>query len=397
MDQGVVASIPLGVIVLAALVLLAAGAAAGWVAARARARRRSRRAARESLAQMAELLNALPQAALVADADARIVARNPRAAQLLKELERSGDLPLTVDAAVGRAIRSRVPEALEIASPGPPAWRLQVSVAPLRASEMASEALVLFTDPSAGSNRAEVYQRLISTIAHELRTPLTAIMGHVDILDSCRLDEEALWRRSLGFVACEAERLARLVEDLLSLSRLDRIPLHLQPVNVRAAAEEAISELFETAERNNVMPVLQAPAELPRVLADPDRIRQVFLNLLDNAIKYAPGSTVTVRLMPEGEMVRVEVGDIGPGIAPEDLPHIFEPFRRGERPPASPGSAPASQSTPLGQGAPGAGGTGLGLTIVRAILDQHHAPISVRSEIGRGATFAFSLSIVRSE
>ena len=380
-DQGVVTSLPLGVIVFAALVLLGVGAVMGGWFAHARLRRRAARVQRADFARITDLLNALPQAALVADADARVVARNPRAAQLLKELERGGDLPLTVDAAIGRATRSgsHVPEALEIASPGPPARRLQVSVAPLRASETASEALVLFTDPSAGSNRAEVYQRLISTIAHELRTPLTAIMGHVEILGSCRMDEEDLWRRSLGFVACEAERLARLVEDLLSLSRLDRIPLHLQPVNLRAAAEEALSELFETAERHNITPVLQAPTDLPRMLADPDRIRQVFLNLLDNAIKYAPGSTVTIRLTPEGELVRVEVGDTGPGIAPEDLPHIFEPFQRGER--ATPGSQ----------------GTGLGLTIVRAILDQHHAPINVRSDPGQGTSFTFSLPVVRSE
>jgi signal transduction histidine kinase len=202
-------------------------------------------------------------------------------------------------------------------------------------------------------------------------------MGHVEILNSCGIDEEALWRRSLGFVGGETERLARLVEDLLSLSRLDRIPLHLQPLNLRVAAEEAISALFEAAERNNVVPIFQAPTDLPRVLADPDRIRQVFLNLLDNAIKYAPGSMVTVRLTRESGMVHVEVSDNGPGIPPEDLPNIFEPFRRSE------------------QAAPGSRGTGLGLTIVRAILDQHQTAISVQSESGQGTKFSFSLPIAR--
>jgi two-component system phosphate regulon sensor histidine kinase PhoR len=203
-------------------------------------------------------------------------------------------------------------------------------------------------------------------------------MGHVEILNSCGIDEESLWRRSLGFVSSETERLARLIEDLLSLSRLDRISLHLRPVNLHVAAEEAISALFDSAERNNVTPVIQAPTELPRVLADPDRIRQVFLNLLDNAIKYAPGSTITVRLMPEAERVRVEVNDTGPGIQHEDLQYVFEPFWRGEQ--------VASSSR----------GTGLGLTIIRAILDQHQAPISVQSEFGRGTTFSFSLPLARS-
>ncbi len=375
MDQGVVASLPLGLVVIAAIALLALGAVSGWLAARARARRRSKGAARETLARRADLLNAMPQAALVTDADTRIVARNSQAAQLLKVFGKGDDLPLVVDAAIGRVIRSRVAETLEFLSPANPARRLQASIAPLDAAE----ALVLFADPNGGSSRGEVYRQLTNQMAHELRTPLTAILGHVDILNSCRIEEEALWRRSLGFVAGEAERLARLVEDLLSLSRLDRIPLNVQPMSLRAAAEEAISSLFEAAERNKVSLVLQAPPELPRVLADPDRIRQVFLNLLDNGIKYAPGGAATVRLAPERESVRVEVADDGPGIPSLDLPRIFEPFYRG------------------GQAASSVQGTGLGLTIVRALLDQHHAPITVNSAPSQGTTFAFSLPVARSE
>jgi two-component system phosphate regulon sensor histidine kinase PhoR len=378
MDQGTIASLPLGLIAFAAIVVFAGGVTAGWLAARARTRRRAARLARDRLQPINGLLNALPLPVLVADAEARLTARNASAAQLLQELGPGGDLPLTVDAAIGRVTRSGIAETLELPLPGHPARRLQVSISPLTTGAPAPEALVLFSDPNAGSGRAEVYQRLINTIAHELRTPLTAIMGHVDILNSCRIDEEALWRRSLGFVAGEAERLARLVEDLLSLSRLDRVPVHIQPVNVRAAAEEALSALFESAGREKVSLVLQAPPELPRALADPDRIRQVFLNLLDNAIKYAPASTVTVRLTPEAEAVKVEVGDTGPGISATDLPRIFEPLYRGER------------------AASGSRGSGLGLTIVRTILDQHNAPISTHSFPGQGTTFAFALPIARS-
>lgn len=375
MEQGVVASLPIGLVVSAGITLLAAGAAFGWWAAHARLRRRAARAPQERSRLLSDLLEALPQPALVVDAETRIAARNRQAAQWLKAFGRGDDLPLVVDAAVGRVTRSgaRLAETLELSTPASPAQRLQVSVAALGSGE----ALVLFSHPGAGPDRSEVYRQLISQLAHELRTPLTAIVGHADILASCRVDEEDLWRRSLGFVAGEVERLARLVEDLLGLSRLDRIPLTTQPMNLRAAAEEAISALFDAAARSKVTLVLQAPPELPRVLADPDRMRQVFLNLLDNGIKYAPGGTVTVRLAPEGEGVRVEVSDDGPGIAPEDLPRIFEPFHRGRR---SAGDPP---------------GAGLGLTIVHAILDQHHAPISARNLPGRGAVFVFSLPIVR--
>ncbi len=375
MDQGIITSLPLGWVIGAGIALMGVGAALGWLAARARMRRRLSRAPPDRARQVGDLLNALPQPALIADGDARIVARNREAAQLLKTFGRVDYLPLVVDSAVGRVSRSGVGETLELPSPTNPARRLQASVSALDSRET----LVLFGDPNAGPGRTEVYRQLTSQMAHELRTPLTAIMGHVDILNSCRIDEEALWRRSLGFVAGEVERLARLVEDLLSLSRLDRIPLNIQPTNLRAAAEEAISSLFEAAERNKVSLVLQAPPELPRVLADLDRLRQVFLNLLDNGIKYAPGGTVSVRLTPECESVRVEVRDDGPGIASEDLPRLFEPFYRGART------------------ASGAPGSGLGLALVRTILDQHHAPITVQRFPERGTAFSFSLPVARTD
>ena len=377
MDQGIIATVPVGLVIFIVLALLALGVSVGWSASRARLQRKSGGIEPDPLLHITALLSALPQAAITTDNDAHITTRNSSARQLLKELGLDADLPLTVDAAIGRVVRTGVTETMEITPPGIPARRVQVTVAPLRIEGAQPKALVLFTDLSSRSNREEVYQRLTSTIAHELRTPLTAIMGHVDILNSCRIDEEALWRRSLGFVSGETERLARLVEDLLSLSRLDRIPLYLQPVNLRVAAEEAISALFDAAEQNQIVPIFQAPTDLPRVLADPDRIRQVFLNLLDNAIKYAPGSTVTIRLTPETGMVQVEVEDSGPGIPPQDVPYIFEPFRRGE------------------QVTPGSRGTGLGLTIVRAILDQHQAPIGVHSQLQQGTTFRFSLPVAR--
>ncbi|HID64989.1 MAG TPA: ATP-binding protein, partial [Anaerolineae bacterium] len=112
-----------------------------------------------------------------------------------------------------------------------------------------------------------------------------------------------------------------------------------------------------------------------RVLADPDRLQQVFINLLDNAIKYSSGgATATIRLGHEGNVVRVEVADTDPGIAAEDLPHIFEPMYRG--------STAAIRA---------ALGTSLGLTIVKTILEQHGATISVESAPGEGTTFTFHL------
>lgn len=374
MSNGVVANVSLGMLVATGILLLLVGVIAGWVAARKRMARKVARVSRRVL----ELLNALPQAALLTDAESNINAQNARAGQVLKEFSRQNGLPMAIDAAVVRVSRTRVAEMLEIPYPGSPARRFHVLVEPLFDGDGVKETLVLFSDSITHTTRADVYQRLTSTIAHELRTPLTAILGHVEILNSCRIDEETLWRRSLGFVSSETERLARLVEDLLSLSRLDRAPLYLQPMNLRLAAEEAISALYALAEQNRVALVLQAPASLPRIQADADRIRQVFLNLLENAIKYAPASTVTVQLGVEKEIVLVQVSDTGPGIPAEEVAHIFEPLYRSERTAA------------------GVRGTGLGLTIVQTILAQHNAPIQVQSAPGEGTTFSFSLPVDRS-
>ena len=173
------------------------------------------------------------------------------------------------------------------------------------------------------------------------------------------------------------QRLARLVDDLLALSRLEASPPLMRTVNLRAVVESALSSLFDRAETAGLTLTLDAPSSLPRVRADPDRLGQALVNLLDNAIKYTPArGTVTTRLTSEGGYVCVEISDTGPGIPPDDLPHLFEPLYRAE----------SVRHLP---------GTGLGLTIVRAILDQHGAPISVRSTPGKGTVFTFRLSVAR--
>ena len=322
-----------------------------------------------------DLLNSLPMAALVTSQDGRVVARNAEAAHLLGLSGRNLGLPLALHTLVQRVLALGMSETTEIPAPDDAQRRLRVAATALGAAGPARNALVLVSDPVELREREMSYLRLISTVSHELRTPLTAIMGHVDILDSCSVEEEALWRRSQRFISGEVKRLARLVDDLLSLSRLETSPSQMRPVNVRAIAEEAISTLWEAAERVQVTLLLQTPPGLPRVLADPDRLQQVFINLLDNAIKYSSGgATATIRLSHEGNMVRVEVADTGPGIATDDLPHIFEPMYRGSS---------AAIRVALG--------TGLGLTIVKTILEQHGTTISVQSAPGEGTTFAFRL------
>lgn len=322
---------------------------------------------------LGSLLDGFPDAVLVTDAKNRAAAWNAAATRLLALDPQAPQLPLALASLLARVLDSGEAETIALAPPHEPDRHLRATAWPLSGPGRPG-VLVQVSEPTAEAGSAESYRRLISTLAHELRTPLTAILGHADILQSCDLQaDEALWRRSRVFIASEAERLARLVEDLLTLSRLELTPLQRRPVNLRAVAEEAISALFQTAEARGVRLSLHAPPDLPRVAGDRDRLQQVFLNLLDNAVKYSPGGgEAAVRFAPQDGGVLVEVIDQGQGIAPEDLPHIFDPLFRSE----SVGDTP---------------GTGLGLTVVRAILEQHGARIDVQSAPGRGTTFQFRL------
>jgi signal transduction histidine kinase len=371
-------SVPVGIVVSWTLVILVGVVEAGFVLMWLW-RRRSATAANlvhvpsEALdvPWLASLLGKFDQGALVVDLEDRPVAWNEAAARDLSLADRTSELPLPLLALVSKVLISGTEETTEVLDDQ--GERLRVTVTPLGSTNRIGT-LVLVRRPGEKTGRIQSYRHLIGAMAHELRTPLTAILGHVDILGSCDPErDEALWRRSREFIASEAERLARLVEDLLTLSRLDLTPLQHRPVNLRVVVEEAISALFQAAEARGVRLSLQSVPSLPRVPGDRDRLHQVFLNLLDNAVKYTDaGGEVVVHLSAGDDGVQVEVRDDGVGIAPEDLGHVFEPLYRGQD----------VRDVP---------GTGLGLTIVRTILEQHGSTIHVESTLQQGTAFRFCL------
>jgi signal transduction histidine kinase len=386
-------SIPLGAVVLALVGLLLLAMGLGGLLARHLFASRSQagriRAAQpapvESSPQLGQVLNALPFPAALVSPHGQPLTLNTEASSWL-EAQSPPRLVASLRTLARRVANSREVETAQLAiDEGQPPLRVQAI--PLHggdrhpggrgggAHRVARKPQGVLLLAPLGSSGARL--DLTRLVAHELRTPLTAIVGHAEILESCDPVDEVLWRRSRDFIATEAQRLARLVDDLLSLSRLEAAPPLLRTINVRTVAESALSRSFDQAETAGLSLALEAPPSLPRVRADPDRLEQALVNLLDNAIKYTPaGGTATARLTSEGGYVRVEISDTGPGISPEDLPHLFEPLYRA-------GNV---------RGLPG---TGLGLTIVRAILDQHGAPISVRSMPGQGTTFTFRLPAAR--
>lgn len=223
----------------------------------------------------------------------------------------------------------------------------------------------------------------VATVSHELRTPMTSIRGYADILllgAAGALNENQA--HFLQIIKNNTERLNILVNDLLDISRIEagRVTLSPQPLDLREVAEDVLADILRRSqEENKPMAIsLEAPRELPRVFGDSERVRQILDNLVDNAYHYTPvDGQIQVRIHANAkDEVQVDVSDTGVGVAPEDQERVFERFFRGEH--------PLVLETP---------GTGLGLPIVKQLVEMHHGRIWMKSKgvPGEGSTFSFTL------
>jgi signal transduction histidine kinase/DNA-binding response OmpR family regulator len=219
----------------------------------------------------------------------------------------------------------------------------------------------------------------LSSISHELRTPLTSIRSFSEILLGAREEDPRTVEEFIGIIHDESIRLTRLVDNLLDISKMNAGMMSWDmvetgPATVLHRAAQAAGSL---AKEKRITIDLDLPAALPPVRMDEDRIIQVLLNLLSNAIKFsAAGTTIGIRAREVAPWLEVRVEDQGPGIPPEDRPHIFEKFRQG---------GDALRDKPPG--------TGLGLAICKEILQHHGGTIEVDSEVGRGSVFRFRLPL----
>jgi signal transduction histidine kinase len=217
----------------------------------------------------------------------------------------------------------------------------------------------------------------VANASHELRTPLTSIRGFVEALEDGAIEEPPKAQRFLGKIRTHADRMAALVEDLLELSRLesgDRAP-EWEETLPSDVAEDVVASFAGLATRKDISLRLEDRGA-PAVVTDPERLRRILENLVDNSVKYTPdggGIAITTSAGPNGS-ARIEVADNGPGIAPEHQARIFERFYRVDK----------ARSRELG-------GTGLGLSIVRHLAEGMGASVSVESEPGRGARFTVVL------
>lgn len=255
-----------------------------------------------------------------------------------------------------------------------------------------------------------VQRQFIADASHELRTPLTALAGSLDVILLAPEDDPDVSRRMLKGMRRELARLTRLVNDLLTLNRLDaRQALHLQTVDLGTLAREVKEQIMPIAGARLIEVEIAGDT---RVRGDSDRLKQVLINLLDNAIQSTGDETGLIRVGVDqtGNDVRVSVSDNGRGIPPDARPHIFERFFRVDKArtrgsadghededssrAAALGMTPAGSAIGVRQAertTPG-GGSGLGLAIVKAIVEAHHGTIApVQSEPGKGSRFEFTI------
>jgi signal transduction histidine kinase len=215
---------------------------------------------------------------------------------------------------------------------------------------------------------------LISDLTHELRTPLTIINGYLEGITASHIEATPeVYERLIK----ETRRLQRLVNDLQELSKAEAgyLSIHLAPINLYPLLSSLV-ERFSLQLLEELTIRLEYPPSLPLVLADLDRLEQVLVNLLGNAVSYTDQGSIVLRVWQEADQVWLAVTDTGQGIAPEDLPHVFERFWRS-------GLARDRHSH----------GSGIGLAISRRLVELQGGNIEVESELGKGSTFRFSLPV----
>jgi signal transduction histidine kinase len=333
-------------------------------------------AAYEALAAQARqreaILHGLADAVLATDSSSEIILANAAASALLEAS------PQPLHEAIRRTLEDGEPQVTEVTAQ---AQVFELLATPLRDEDgEVSGAVAVGHDVTAYRQLDRLRTNFVSDVSHELRTPLTAIKGFVETLQDGAADDPAVRDRFLNTIAVETERLTRLTNDLLLLTRADagRLDLHLAPTDLIACVRRAVAQMEGCAREKWIAIATELPDGPASIQADADRIHQVLVNLLDNAIKFTPsGGRVVVSVSDHEGCPCVAVADNGPGIPADETPHIFERFYRGDRSRARKGTD----------------GSGLGLAIAKAIVEAHGGRIWATSEPGKGATFRFTLPL----
>jgi two-component system phosphate regulon sensor histidine kinase PhoR len=284
--------------------------------------------------------------------------------------------------AVERLLRGRQGRAEEIELSERGAL-FKVRMVPLEMVGKGGRSLLLFLHDITEEKKVETIKKdFVANVSHELRTPLASIKGYAETLLDGAMEERETLMEFLRVIDRHATRMSRLIDDLLVLSRLEshELPMVMSQVDLKELVSGVVKGFEKQArDKKGIAIAVSIPEGLPKALGDRDRLEQVVVNLLDNAIKYTTsGGGVSVSASSEDDRVRVEVRDTGIGIPEGDLPRIFERFYRVDK----------ARSRELG-------GTGLGLAIVKHIIQGHGGRLHVESAPGKGSAFSFVVGSAR--
>ncbi|QRN82892.1 PAS domain-containing protein [Chloroflexota bacterium] len=333
-------------------------------------------------AKLSAVLNQMTDGVIIVDADGKVQLLNP-AAERLFDIRESTALNRSVVEVMRyhqlvelwRKAKSGERESITLEI-GPQHLFLQVVATPLRTA-LPGSTMILLQDLTQLRRLETVRRDFISNVSHELRTPLASLKALAETLQEGALEDPPAAQRFIIRMETEIDNLTQLVNELLELSRIEsgKVPLsfhRIRPCDLLLPATERMSL---QAERAGLELILDCQEDLPAVFADPDRIGQVLINLIHNAVKFTPpGGKITVSAYRDGDHIVFIVRDTGVGIAGKDLARIFERFYKADR-------------------ARAGGGTGLGLSIARHMIESHGGVIWAESDEQVGSSFNFTLPV----
>ncbi|MDP2412038.1 MAG: ATP-binding protein [Pseudolabrys sp.] len=355
-------------------------------------------AATRSQVQVIEsLIGGLPGPAIVLDGDSRVLAYNEAATSIAPALRRgelaliSLRMPDLVDA-IRRAGKRRERQRVEFFERVPLDRWFEAFVTPVRLGQGGNGAadilLLTFNDLTPLRRVEEMRADFVANASHELRTPLAALLGFIETLQGSAKDDVVARGKFLAIMQGQATRMARLIDDLLSLSRIE-LNAHLRPstaLELAPVVRQVADGLQMLARDRGVEIKMALPAEPLTVLGDRDELVRALENLVENALKYgAAGKRIDITLSPAQTRAgtpeaRLSIRDYGPGIAPEHLPRLTERFYRVD----------VADSRAQG-------GTGLGLALVKHVLNRHGGRLSIDSTLGAGAAFTMHVPLYTGE
>jgi len=339
------------------------------------------------------ILDALPDPVLLLDGRRRVLAANRAADELLGQGIHGRDIALSLrqpdaqdalrSVVAGAAPRGEADVVFE--TPVRRSYQLQVMGVP-RSEALSVRAVVALHEVTALKNAETMRADFVANVSHELRSPLSALSGFIETLQTSAKDDPAAQERFLTIMNGEAGRMARLIDDLLSLSRIE-VNEHIRPTK-RVSLANIISGVVDSvhikAEQKGMTLDVDLPDDMADVSGDEDELREVFQNLVDNAVKYGAPKTavrISARMLDAfvetgTPGVEITIADQGEGIEAEHLPRLTERFYRIDK----------GRSRSMG-------GTGLGLAIVKHIVNRHRGRLNVTSVLGKGSAFHVQLPI----